>query len=123
LKAEKYELKKQDESLASPAPKITKEICQIDWNKSDVEVHNLLRGLSPHPAVFFIYNDKVIKIYKTEIIERTDLEPFQIVQTKKELKIGCGKNALRILELQQDGRNRMTAEEFLKIILKSFLII
>ncbi len=109
-----YELKKQDDSLASPAPKITKEICQIDWNKSAIEIHNLVRGLSPHPAAFFIYNEKVIKIYKTEIVERNDLKPFQIEQTKKELIIGCGKNALRILELQQEGRKRMSAEEFLR---------
>jgi len=109
-----YEFKKQDDSLASPAPKITKEICEIDWNKSAVEIHNLVRGLSPHPAAFFFYNEKVIKIYKTEVVERTDLKPFQIEQTKAELVIGCGKNALKILELQQEGRKRMTTEEFLR---------
>ena len=114
IESENYELKNQDDSLASPAPKITKEICQIDWNKSGTEIHNLVRGLSPHPAAFFNYNEKVIKVYKTEVVERKDLKPFQIVQTKNELIIGCGKNALRILELQQEGRKRMTAEEFLR---------
>jgi len=109
-----YELKKQDDSLASPAPKITKEICEIDWKKSAAEIHNLVRGLSPHPAAFFIYNEKGIKIYKTDVIERTDLKPNQIEQTKTELVIGCGKNAVKILELQQEGRKRMTAEEFLR---------
>jgi len=109
-----YELLKQDDLLASPAPKITKEICQIDWNKSAMEIHNLVRGLSPHPTAFFIYDEKVIKIYETEVVERNDLKAFQIVQTKNELIIGCGKNALRILELQQEGRKRMTAEEFLR---------
>jgi methionyl-tRNA formyltransferase len=109
-----YQLKQQDNSLASPAPKITKEICLIDWNKSATEIHNLVRGLSPHPAAYFIYNEKVIKIYKTQIIENIDLKPFQIEQTKKDLIIGCGKNALRILELQQEGRKRMNAEEFLR---------
>jgi len=109
-----YELKKQDDSLASPAPKITKEICEIDWNKSAVEIHNLVRGLSPYPAAFFIYNEKVIKIYKTDVVERTDLKTFQIEQTKTELVTGCGKNALKILELQQEGRKRMSVEEFLR---------
>jgi len=107
-------LKKQDDSLASPAPKITKEICEIDWNKSAVEIHNLVRGLSPYPAAFFIYNEKVIKIYKTDVVERTDLKTFQIEQTKTELVTGCGKNALKILELQQEGRKRMSVEEFLR---------
>lgn len=109
-----YELKQQDDSLASPAPKITKEICQIDWNKSALEIHNLVRGLSPYPAALFIPNEKVIKIYKTEVVKRTDLKPFQIEQTKKELIIGCGKDALRILEIQQEGKKRMGIEEFLR---------
>ena len=45
--------KQQNDSLASPAPKITKEICLIDFNKSAEEIHNLVRGLSPHPAAYF----------------------------------------------------------------------
>jgi methionyl-tRNA formyltransferase len=114
IEKENYELKKQDDSLASPAPKITKEVCEIDWKKSAAEIHNLVRGLSPYPAAFFIYNEKVIKIYKTEVVERTDLKPFQIEQTKTELVIGCGDNSLKILELQQEGRKRMTTEEFLR---------
>lgn len=109
-----YELKKQDDSLASPAPKITKAICAIDWNKSAVEIHNLVRGLSPYPAAFFIYNDKVIKVYKTEVVEKNNLKPSQIEQTKTELMVGCGKNALKILELQQEGKRRMGVEEFLR---------
>lgn len=114
IESGKYQLKAQDDSLASPAPKITKETCHIVWNKSALEIHNLVRGLSPYPAASFIYNEKVIKIFKTEIVERNDLKPFQIEQTKKELIIGCGINALRILELQQEGRKRMSAEEFLR---------
>jgi methionyl-tRNA formyltransferase len=109
-----YGLKQQDDSIASSAPKITKEICKIDWNKSALEIHNLVRGLSPHPAAFFNYNDKVLKIYKTEIVERKDLKPFQILQTKTELEIGCGKDAIRVLEIQQEGKKRMGIEEFLR---------
>jgi methionyl-tRNA formyltransferase len=109
-----YKLKQQDDSLTSLAPKITKEICLIDWNKSASEIHNLVRGLSPHPAAYFMYNDKIIKIYNTEVVGGMNLQPFQFHQSKTELIIGCGKNALRILELQQEGRKRMTTEEFLR---------
>jgi methionyl-tRNA formyltransferase len=64
----------------------------------------------------------VIKIYKTQVMGRNDLKPFQIEQTKidksgsrrNELIIGCGKNALKILELQQEGKKRMSVEEFLR---------
>ena len=109
-----YELKQQDDSLASPAPKITKEICLIDWKKSAREIHNLVRGLSPHPAAYFIFNNKVIKIYKTEVVTGMNLQPFQFHQTKTGLIIGCGKDSLRILEIQQEGKKRMNIEEFLR---------
>jgi methionyl-tRNA formyltransferase len=109
-----YKLKQQDDSLASPAPKITKEICLIDWNKSATQIHNLVRGLSPHPVAFFNYNNKVIKIYKTEVVGEMNLQPFEFHQTKTELVIGCGKDALRILEIQQEGKKRMGIEEFLR---------
>jgi methionyl-tRNA formyltransferase len=108
------ELHQQNDSLASPAPKITKEICLIDWNKPAEEIHNLIRGLSPHPVAYFLHNNKVIKIYKTEIVKDVKLKPSEFHQTKTELLIGCGKDALRILEIQQEGKKRMSVGEFLR---------
>ena len=109
-----YELKTQNDSLATTVPKITKEICKIDWNKSATEIHNLIRGLSPIPGAYFEFKEKIIKVYKSEVIEKNDLNPFQIFQTKVELIIGCGKNALRILRLQQEGKKQMWIEDFLR---------
>ena len=108
------ETKSQDDSLASPAPKITKETCLIDWNRSALEIHNLVRGLSPHPVAYFLHNNKVIKIYKSEVVKNLNLKPGEINQTKTELLIGCGKDAIRILEIQQEGKKRMNTEEFLR---------
>ena len=109
-----YELLKQDDSLATPAPKITKETSLIDWNQPAFKVHNLVRGLSPIPAAHFVYKEKNIKVYRSEVVERNDLEPGKFFQSKTELQIGCGENALRILELQQEGKKRMGTEEFLR---------
>ena len=109
-----FQLKNQDDLLASPAPKITKEICRIDWHKSAKDIHNLIRGLSPYPAAFFTFNNKVFKIFKTEIVSNLNPSPFQIHQTKTELIIGCGNNAVRILEIQLEGKKRMSIEEFLR---------
>lgn len=108
------ELQAQDDSLASPAPKITKETCLIDWNKPASEIHNLVRGLSPHPVAYFLHNNKVIKIYKSEVVKELNLKPAEIHQTKTELFIGCGKDALKIIEIQQEGKKQMNAEEFLR---------
>lgn len=109
-----YQLLQQDDSLASPAPKITKEICKIDWNKSAEEIHNLVRGLSPYPAAFFIFNEKIFKVYKTEVVKDFNLQPSEFYQTKKELIVGCGKDAIRILEIQLEGKKRLGIEEFLR---------
>ncbi|MDY0081990.1 MAG: methionyl-tRNA formyltransferase [Ignavibacteriaceae bacterium] len=108
------ELKAQDDSIASPAPKITKEICLINWNKPAAEIHNLIRGLSPYPAAYFLHNDKVIKVYKSEVINNSNLKPGEIHYSKSEIIIGCGTDALKILEIQQEGKRRMLTEEFLR---------
>ncbi len=109
-----YVLQEQDSTLATPAPKITKEVSKIDWNKPAYQIHNLIRGLSPVPGAYFEFKGKLIKIYKTELVEREDLKPLEIDQTKKELIVGCGEKALRVLELQQEGKKRMNVEEFLR---------
>jgi methionyl-tRNA formyltransferase len=118
-------LKKQDDSKTSPAPKITKEICRINWNKTTLEIHNLIRGLSPYPAAFFNNNDNAYKIFKTKILRDEELSVINsqislnssksniFIQTKKEIYVKTSDGVLQILDLQQEGRKRMTAEEFL----------
>jgi methionyl-tRNA formyltransferase len=108
-----FSLKEQDNSKASPAPKITKEIQQISWDNSAVEIHNLIRGLSPYPGAFFHHNNKLIKVFSSKL-SGEKLNPGKIKQTKTELFFGCGKGSLEILELQQEGKKRMKTEEFLR---------
>lgn len=133
IAAGNIQLIKQDDSLASSAPKITKEKCRIDWSKSAEEIHNLVRGLSPYPGAYFEYDGKTYKVFKSKMVEdgqwsvvsgRLDIESNtthnsqlstnKIYQTKKEVYILTGKGVLQILELQPEGRKRMTAEEFLR---------
>ncbi len=106
--------KSQDDSLASPAPKITKETCIIDWNKNAGRIHNLIRGLSPFPGAFFTLDGKSYKIFKSNVVPEPKLKPGEIQQTKKQLFIGCSDKTLEILELQPEGRKRMTTEDFLR---------
>ncbi len=119
IKEGNYQLLSQDNSLATPAPKITKELCKIDWSKSAVEIHNLIRGLSPYPAAFFYNKGKLYKIFKTRVIENNQLivnslqnSRFSILNSQLFAKTGRG--ILQILEIQLEGRKRMTVEEFLR---------
>jgi len=108
------ELQKQNNELASPAPKISKELGEIDWNKSAEEIHNLVRGLSPFPSAYFIYNEKKYKIFKSRIIDDRLLKPGELKETKNELFVGTSEYAIQILELQAEGRKRMEVDAFLR---------
>ena len=113
----KVELLKQDESAASPAPKITKEICKIDWKQSAEKIHNLIRGLSPHPCAFFDYNGKSYKVYKANLDESQNKlagEIGEISQTKSEIFVRTSDGRIQLIEIQPEGRKRMSAEEFLR---------
>ncbi len=108
------DIREQDNSLASPAPKISKELCKINWEEPAGKIHNLIRGLSPFPAAFFNHSDKTYKIYKSSIDSIHNLKPEEILQTKDQIFIGCGENAIEILELQPEGRKRMDTPSFLR---------
>ena len=100
------------------APKIFKDTCRIDWNKSNSEVHNHIRGLSPYPAAWSVLIDSAgkelgLKLFKT-IKTENNLTPG-IIKTdgKGLLQIGCGSGSLQILELQIAGKKRMDIKSFL----------
>jgi len=106
--------KAQDDSLASPAPKITKEICKINWNETAEKIFNLVRGLSPFPGAFFEMDGKTYKVLRSNPVIEPKLNTAEIMETKKELFIGCKEGTLQILEIQPEGRKRMSADEFLR---------
>jgi len=108
------ELLKQDEFLVSSAPKITKENSQIDWNESSERLYNLIRGLSPYPAAYFIKDTKMYKVFSSKIKDNLILKPGEVMQTKNEIFIGTSTTALEIMEIQPEGRKRMKADDFLR---------
>ncbi|MDF2158068.1 methionyl-tRNA formyltransferase [Algoriphagus sp. CAU 1675] len=107
----------QDESkFIHHAPKIFKETCKIDWNKSAREIHNLVRGLSPYPAAWTELDGKVCKIYKTRVEEYgNSVSPGEVLSDGKSyLKFGTAEGLLNVLELQLEGKKRMGIGDFLR---------
>lgn len=105
----------QSDLSASPAPKIFKEHCKIDWNNPMEKVHNLIRGLSPYPAAFTTYKGKIIKIYKSEKTNtKSEVLPGSIKVSKEDLFVACNDNFLKIIELQLEGKKKLKIEEFLR---------
>jgi methionyl-tRNA formyltransferase len=97
------------------APKIFKEDCKIDWNKNAREIHNFVRGLSPYPAAWTVFQDKSLKIYAGQIDAnaKTVIGEFETDQ-KTWLRFGCRDGAYLITELQAEGKKRMGVQEFLR---------
>lgn len=111
---------------ASLAPKIFKETCRIDWSKPAVNVHNLVRGLSPYPCAWTELHDASapegkalynIKILETRVVESDEAQsaaPGSISGGDRHLTVICGDGAVEILRLQPAGKKAMTASEFLR---------
>lgn len=109
-----YELKAQDDSQATFAPKITKEICKIDWNQEAIKIHNLIRGLSPIPAAFTHLGGKIIKIFKSKVVDETADEESGVIEIRDNgILVNTSDKKISIIELQPESRKRMSAKEFL----------
>jgi methionyl-tRNA formyltransferase len=115
------------------APKLTKELLKIDWDEPAEKIHNLVRGLSPFldnntklkdiaicPSAWFKLQDdkgldKRIKLHLSKVIS-TDSNDILSIKTdnKTYLHIITKKNAIAILNLQAEGKNPMTIQQFLQ---------
>lgn len=105
----------QELTTSKHAPKIYKETCLIDWNKPVLEIHDLIRGLSPYPTAFTHLDGKVLKIYKSEVILRqAHDDKAYLTDNKTYLSFKCANGYLDILELQLEGKKRMKVDEFLR---------
>jgi len=108
----------QDDTKATKAPKIKKEDCVIDWKKSNREVKNFIRGLSPNPGAFTYYNKNIIKIFRADLSgnQREKAIPGEIVNVDKNkgILVACGKGAVIVKDLMKEGRKRMTVQDFLR---------
>lgn len=109
---------KQDEALATHAKMLTKELGNIDFTKTADEIEHLIRGLNSWPSAYTYYGNKTMKIWKAcvtdEQSEHEDAECGRIVAVSKDsIDIACKKGCLRVLQLQMEGKKRMTVRDFM----------
>mgnify|MGYP001270360448 FL=1 len=105
---------KQNNGEATGAPKIFKEDCRIDFNRSVDEVYDFIRGLSPYPGAYTEYNEKIIKIYGAVKSRWDSLKgPGRFFIKEEKLYVSCLNEFLEITELQMEGKKRMNSREFL----------
>ena len=106
----------QDESQVSLAPKLKKEDGLINWKAKSYEIHNRIRGLQPWPGAFTYFENKLLKIWESKVIEgEKEKNPGEIidVDSAKGILVQTGKNLLLITILQLEGKKKMAASEFI----------
>ncbi|MEP0710855.1 methionyl-tRNA formyltransferase [Algoriphagus sp.] len=118
IAADKVVAQPQDESKAiHHAPKIFKETGEINWNNSAESIHNLVRGLSPYPAAWTKFDEKICKIYKTNFFPNQKIKKAigeLETDNKTYLKVQTGAGIVEILELQLEGKKRMKVDDLLR---------
>jgi len=103
---------KQDSSQATLAPILKKEDGHVDWRRPRQEILNRIRGFAPWPGCYGFWRGMRFHIWKA-IPARQDLAPGELGTVGRQLFVGCSDDAIEVLELQLEGKRRMTAAEFL----------
>lgn len=113
---------------ATPAPKIFKADCRIDWERSAEEIHNHVRGLAPYPAAWTELAGAEgeapvsVKILATRrSTDNAGLAPGHFALAGKRVLAGCGSGSLEIVELQPAGKRAMSAADFVRGLRKGIL--
>lgn len=105
----------QDGSLATPAPKIFKENCRIDWSKPARDVHNFIRGVSPRPGAYTSTGGVQYKMYRTLVANESSTGSVGAIRVDGgKLLVQCSTGTIEVVEIQQEGRKTLSAVEFLR---------
>ena len=108
----------EDENLRT-APKIFKDMCEVNWNANGVQIVNFVRGLSPYPAAWSILKrgeeELSVKIFKTHFEEKAHQHAAGAIVTdnKTYIKVACADGFVSIEELQVAGKKRMAVRDLL----------
>lgn len=107
---------KQDDSISNYAGMLNKETGHVDWSKSAVEIHNLIRGLNSWPVAWSMKDGKNYKFWRTKVENRnSDKAPGTVVELRKNsFCLATGEGLLEVLEIQPPSKKRMSAGDLLR---------
>ncbi|MBR1825306.1 MAG: methionyl-tRNA formyltransferase [Alphaproteobacteria bacterium] len=109
----KFSPQKQDDTLSCYAPKLNKEECKIDFDMPVDKLYDKIRAFSPFPAMFFEYRGERFKVLQAEIISQQG-QTGEILSGSKELIIAARDGALKITQIQRQGKRPMSVDELLR---------
>lgn len=105
----------QDNKKSTRAPKIKKEMLRINWSWEAEKINNWVRGLSPLPGMYTVYKGKKLKIFKTSVVrgdKELSIGKIEVINLK-ELVVQCVDKAISVLEVQLEGKKRLSIQDFL----------
>ena len=108
-------LKPQDPHSVSYAPPLKPEEERINWHSEKIKVYNQIRGLSPFPGAYTVFNSRRLKVLAAALPEPDDKGdlPGEVLQVSREtITVGTAGGALNLLKVQPEGRSMMTAGAF-----------
>jgi methionyl-tRNA formyltransferase len=105
----------QDDAAATFAPILKREDGRIDWTTTAREISNRVRAFQPFPTAWTTFADKHLTIWRAQVEHVDRAAPGTILDAKGDsLLVGCGgQTALRLVELQTEGKRRMSARDFI----------
>ncbi len=103
----------QDDKKATPAPKLFKKDCNIDFNQQTEQVHNKIRGLSPVPAAWAELDDLRFNMYRSKVAHGASLEPGEVEMSEGEMMAGCKDGSIILEEVQIEGKKKMSGSDFM----------
>ena len=107
IEAGKLTPKKQEESLATKAPSLTKEMAQFDFTQPAAHIHNWVRGMNPWPMAFFMHDGKKIKVTASKLSENPANAAPGSVLAVKPLTIACQDGAIVLDSVTPEGGKSM----------------
>lgn len=105
---------KQGESPTDYAKMLTKAMGLIDFTRTAAELDCFVRGMNPWPSAYTILDGKTLKIWRARPVQGSGKAGSILSVGKDSFVVCCGENALEILEVQLEGKKRMSAGDFLK---------
>jgi len=116
LIAGRIEAVKQDDSLATYSPNLTREDERIDWSRSSRDIFNQVRGLVPWSGGFTLWNDEVFKIWSCRVTANaSDAEPGTVLACDSNgIEVKTGDGSVILTQVQPAGKKAMDASEFIR---------
>lgn len=104
----------QDDALACWSPPLKKTDGEIDWEQDAKTVYARIRGVTPWPGAYTLFNGKRLKIYRAALYDLNITDVPGALLDSKRLIVACGSGAVELLEVQLEGAKRIAAADFIR---------